>query len=94
MDDSAHWVTALEVSPSSVAVTLCSSRHPERSRRAIFASTEMVSVDDSYSEPDEMEKPWDIIGFDCDQLRNERWRFCLHTDCIEYVFDSTWPEIT
>ena len=54
----------------------------------------MVSVDDSYSEPDEMEKPWDIIGFDCDQLRNERWRFCLHTDCIEYVFDSTWPEIT
>lgn len=41
---------------------------------------------------DDIAYPWDIIGFDSDPATNNRWLFCLHTDCIEYIFESDWPK--
>ncbi len=42
---------------------------------------------------DDIGYPWSIIGFDCKSISNNRWSFCLHTDWVEYTFDSDWPEI-
>jgi hypothetical protein len=93
LDSGAHWVSAFDLSPKALVLTLYPSQRPEISVQARFGRLRVVSTDDSYSN-DERELPWDIIGFDSEQLPDGDWRFCLHTNCNEYVFDSLWPEIT
>jgi hypothetical protein len=93
LDGSAHCVRSFELSPEALVLTLYPWQRVDSSTQARFDRPRLVSTDDSYAD-DERELPWDIIGFDSKQLPEGGWRFCLHTDCIEYVFDSPWPEIT
>ena len=85
-DKSAHGVSAFDLSRDALALTLHPKEHRGVSVEARFRKPQLVSVDDSYAERREL--PWDFIGFDSTQLPDDNWRFCLHTDCIEYVFDS------
>jgi hypothetical protein len=93
LDNSAHWVSAFDLSPEVLVLTLHPSQRPEVSAQARFNRPRILSADDSYA-GEERNLPWDIIGFDSEQLSDGRWQFCLHTDCIEYIFESPWPEIT
>jgi hypothetical protein len=92
-DGSAHCVSSIRLSSEELLLTL----HPwERAAvvvQASFHRPRIVSTDDTHA-GDDIELPWDIIGFDSEQLPDGGWRFCLHTDAIEYVFDSSWPQIT
>jgi hypothetical protein len=60
---------------------------------ATFRNAYILSVDTYEADASSPRPPWDIIGFDSDELSNGRWSFCLHTDCVEYSFESDWPEI-
>ena len=92
LNRSAHCVSAFELSPEALALTLHPWERRDTSVHAVFDLPTIVSRDD-YAD-DGYDLPWDIIGFDSEPLSRGLWRFCLHTDCIEYVFDSPWPRTT
>lgn len=50
--------------------------------------------DDDASEDQEPSLPWDIIGFHSYDLGQGRCSFVLHCREIEYVWESSWPELT
>lgn len=42
----------------------------------------------------DIELPWDILGFDTLEAKNDKWHFVLHcTDIVEYGFEAKWPRI-
>ena len=79
-----HCVSSFHLSPEALVLTLHPWQRPHVEAHARFDRPRIVSTDDSYAE-DNRELPWDVIGFDSEQLPEESWRFCLHTDGIEYV---------
>jgi hypothetical protein len=79
----APWIeSGGEVTPDSKAVV-----------EARFNNADVRSKETNEQASDDIEYPWDIIGFDSDPISDNRWSFCLHTDCIEYLFESDWPEV-
>lgn len=92
-DACAHCICSFDLTPEALILTLHPWERPEAATHARFEQPQIVSIDDSYADGDR-ELPWDIIGFDSERLPGGGWRFCLHTDCVEYVFDARWPEIT
>ena len=91
-NSAAHWVADFELTGKTIALVLYPYDRPEIQTRARFESVEVLSIDDSYADRD-AGLPWDIIGFDSEPLAANRWRFCLHTDAIEYCFEAGWPAI-
>ena len=92
LDDSAHCVSSFELSPESLVLILHPWLRAEIFTQARFERPQVVSTDDSHAD-EEHDLPWNIIGFDSEELSDGRWQFCPHSDCIEYVFNSLWPEI-
>lgn len=92
LDETAHCVRSFQISEEAIALTLHPWECADLLVLARFERPRIVSKDDHHADPD-CELPWDIIGFDSEQLPGGEWRFCLCTDCIEYVFESRWPEI-
>ena len=92
-DGSAHCVSFFELSSDALVLTLHPWERADVATQARFDRPHIVSTDDSHAD-ENRELPWDIIGFDSQQLPDGGWRFCIHTDSIEYVFDSAWPQIT
>ena len=90
---SAHCVRSFELSSEALVLTLHPWEQAEVATQARFDRPRIVSTDDSHAD-DDRELPWDIIGFESEPLPDGAWRFCLHTDAIEYVFESSWPQIT
>lgn len=60
---------------------------------ARFLDARITSVDVYADDPEDLNLPWDIIGFDCHRLTDKRWRFVLHGGGIEYCWESQWPEL-
>jgi hypothetical protein len=88
----AHGVASFELADEAIAVVLHPWERPELQTRARFEGVKVLSVDDSYADAD-AGLPWDIIGFDSEPLAANRWRYCLHTDAIEYCFEAGWPAV-
>ena len=76
-----------------MVMTLHPSQRPHLVTEARFERVRLISMDNSYAD-EERWLPWDIIGFDAEPLSDGVWRFCLHTDCVEYGFESLWPQIS
>ena len=94
IDGSAHCISAFSWSPEALALTLHPWFREDVVVQAHFAQPCLVSFDDSHA-GEERGLPWDIIAFDSKPLPGGGgWRFCVHTDCNEYVFDATCPQIT
>lgn len=91
-NDAAHCVMAFEHAGDVIAVVLHPWEQPKLASLARFEGVRMLSVDDSYADGDGT-LPWDIIGFDSEPLDGNRWRYCLHTDAIEYCFEADWPAV-
>jgi hypothetical protein len=91
-DGSAHCVSFFASSSEALVLTVHPWERADVATQARFDRPRDVSTDNSYADGDH-DLPWDIIGFDSEQLPDGGWRFCLHTDAIEYVFDSFWPQI-
>jgi hypothetical protein len=60
---------------------------------AEFTKVTITSVDVYADGPDDLNLPWDIIGFDSHLLAQHRWRFVLHCAGLEYCFEATWPRL-
>ena len=88
----AHWITAFELAGEALEITLHPCNRAELQTRARFGGVKILSIDDSYADAD-AGLPWDIIGFDCEPLGGNRWRYCLHTDAVEYCFEGSWPAV-
>ncbi len=93
-NSTAHCISAIDIANDVIAITLHPWERPELTSRARFEGVKILSVDNSYADTDAMELPWDIIGFDSDKLSDDMWRYCLHTDAVEYCFESKWPAIS
>jgi hypothetical protein len=89
---SAHWVRAIDWPNDDLTLDVHPCQRPEFIIQARFERVRLISMDNSYAD-EERWLPWDIIGFDSEPLSDGVWRFCLHTNSVEYVFESRWPQI-
>ena len=60
---------------------------------AVFTEAKLLSVEVYVDGPDDLNLPWDIIGFDSYRLSESHWKFVLHCAGIEYVFEARWPQL-
>lgn len=60
---------------------------------AEFTEAKITSIEVYADGPDDLNLPWDIIGFDSYPLAEQRWRFVLHCAGVEYVFEARWPRL-
>ena len=65
----------------------------EVSLEAVFDQAKITAIDVYADDDDDLNMPWDIVGFDCYPLDGGRWRFVLHCGDIEYCFESEWPTL-
>ncbi len=97
-----HALTHVRIARGSIELTIAPWKEvdgqvtPDHTQTvcARFANARIVNVETYDLDGDGIEPPYDIIGFDCDQVSTGLWSFCCHTDCIEYVFNSEWPVLT
>ena len=87
----AHWIAAFGIHGDRIEFTLHPWDRPELRMHATFDNAKVLSVDD-YSDDGDRAFPWDIIGFDSEPISADRWRYCLHTDKMEYCFEAGWPD--
>jgi hypothetical protein len=59
---------------------------------AEFVEAKITSIDVCAQTADDLNLPWDIIGFDDHRLADERWCFVMHCAGIEYCFEARWPQ--
>ncbi len=88
-----HGVSEFALSPGVVRLRLAPWEGPSVSTVATFHDARLVSVDAYADGPEDLELPWDVIGFDCYELGGGRWRFVLHSDVMEWCFESAWPVV-
>ena len=60
---------------------------------AEFTEVKITSIEVNGDSPDDLNLPWDIIGFDSYRLSESHWKFGLHCDGIEFVFQARWPQL-
>lgn len=86
-------VSRFEVSPGIVRIELKPWEGPPVVTIATFNEARVTSVEAYPDDVDDLELPWDIIGFDCYELGEGRWRFVIHCASIEWCFESAWPTV-
>jgi hypothetical protein len=59
---------------------------------ASFDEVELVSMNVLGNNPLHSHLPWDLVGFGCQHLDDDRWRFMVRCAPIEFVFESRWPK--
>ena len=92
-NDRLHWVGSIDWPSDTLVITIYPFQNPYLVTEALFERVRLISMDNSYAD-EERWLPWDIVGFDSELVSDEVWRFCLHTNCVEYVFESYWPQIS
>lgn len=65
----------------------------DNSKEAVFGLAKITSLEVYADDVDDLNMPWDIIGLDCYELINGRWRFVIHCQEVEYCFESEWPTL-
>jgi hypothetical protein len=88
-----HGVTEFSVSSGVVRVRVAPWASPSVQTTAVFRGARLTSVDAYPTDAGDLDPPWDVIGFDSDELGGGRWRFVLHCDAIEWCFESAWPDV-
>jgi hypothetical protein len=89
-----HGVAEFAVSCGVIRVRLTPWAGQPTDTVAVFNEARLTSVETYPIEPDDLTLPWDVIGFDCYDLGDGRWRFVLHCNVIEWCFESRWPVVT
>jgi len=88
-----HGVTDFAVSAGVVWLRVAPWVGPPVHTAAIFRDARVTSVEAYPTNPGDLDPPWDVIGFDSDDLGGGRWRFVLHCASIEWCFESAWPDV-
>lgn len=88
-----HGVVEFELTPNRIRLRVAPWEEPASWTQAVFCNAAMISLDQYAEEGEELDLPWDIIGFDSCEQPTGRWRFVLHCADIEWCFESEWPVI-
>lgn len=86
-----HAVVGWALTPDKLLLTVAPWEDLGSPLCAEFPEFKITSLELYPDEPDDLNLPWDIIGFDSYTLASERWKFVLHCDSVEYCFESKWP---
>jgi hypothetical protein len=68
-------------------------REYSQSATAIFLSASVGNVTQELHDPEEIELPWSIVGFHCQDYGNGAWGFNLNCSGIRWAWSSNWPTI-
>ena len=88
-----HGVTDFAISPGVIRLSVVPWVGLQVRTIAIFREVRVLSIEAYAVDSGDLDPPWDVIGFDCDNLGGDRWRFVLHCDSIEWCFVSAWPVV-
>jgi hypothetical protein len=88
-----HAVVEVTLSAERLILTVAPWAEPSSVKVAEFLEPRVVSVTVNTDDPDDLNLPWDIIGFDSHPLPDSRWGFVLYCGGVEYVFESRWPQL-
>ena len=91
--NTAHALLEITFSENGLAITVAPWKEPAPNVSAKFCNVRITSIEVIDDNPEDLNLPWDIIGFDCYELSGDRWRFVLHCIGIEYGFEALWPRI-
>jgi hypothetical protein len=92
-DGRTHAVVGFQLFESRITIQVAPWAQLEARITAEFSEAKITSLDVYADDPDDLNLPWDIIGFDCYSATQSRWRFVLHGPGLEYGFESQWPQI-
>ncbi len=92
-DGGTHAVVGFKLSENRITIQVAPWTQLEAKTTTEFSEAKITSVDVYAEEGDELNLPWDIIGFDCYPASQSRWRFVLHGTGLEYSFESLWPQV-
>ena len=91
--DGTHGVVEISLSADELIVSVAPWKNLSVVKVADFTELKITSIEVYADNPDDLNLPWDIIGFDCYPLSEPRWKFVLHCAGIEFVFESRWPTL-
>jgi hypothetical protein len=88
-----HGVVEIGLSTKRLILSVVPWTHPSLVKVAEFMQSRISSIEVYADNPDDLNLPWDIIGFNSFPLSESRWTFVLHCAGIEYNFESRWPTL-
>ena len=89
---SAHVVVEILQADGRLIVSVAPRANLGNVKVAEFTEVKFTSIEVCGDGPDDLNLPWDIIGFDGYRLSELLWEFVLHCIGIEYGFQARWPE--
>jgi hypothetical protein len=88
-----HGVVEITLSADRLIVSVAPWTSLSVIKVAEFMEPKVTSIEVYADESDDLNLPWDIIGFDSYPLSEPLWKFVLHCAGIEYIFESRWPTL-
>lgn len=90
-DRGVHAVVGFSQMQDSIRVMVAPWERLGEAREAVFHRARITSIDVYADDDDDLNIPWDIIGFECSGKDDGLWGFILHCAGIEYAFEAAWP---
>jgi hypothetical protein len=90
-----HAVVWFALAPSRVVIAVAPWDELGSVTEATFEAAELRSVwaaEDAG--PEDIALPWDIIGFDSNEVGDDQWEFVVCCGVVEYAWRSEWPRLT
>lgn len=90
----AHGIEEFNLGCDRVRLRLVPWEGERRIADVTFEGAKVLSLSE-LCEPDEedLNPPWDIIGFDSYELQGGRWKFVLVCGALEWQWESEWPKV-
>jgi hypothetical protein len=92
--DAIHGVIEVALAEKRLVVSVAPWEELDAVVSAEFTDVRITSIQVDPDDLDELNLPWDLIGFDCYPLVDERWRFVLCCLRIECCFEAPCPRCT
>lgn len=86
-------VTGFDISQGVIRVALTPFEGPRFVTTAVFNEAKLNYAEAGADHDDDFGPPWQVIGFDCDELLGGRRRFVLNCAVIQWCFESAWPVV-
>jgi hypothetical protein len=88
-----HGIFEFTLAPGYIRLRAAPWEEPKVWVLAVFADARLAYVEEYADDGEDLDLPWDIIGFDSYELPAGCWKFVLHCSAIEWCFESAWPDI-
>lgn len=92
-DKGVHAVVEFALTPNKLLLTVAPWVDLSDRLSVEFAEFKILYLEVYPDESEDLNLPWDIIGFDCDEIDLVKWQFVLHCNSIEICFESKWAKL-